>query len=125
VARNIPAMLRTATAAPNTTPSAAKPRKPATPQHVPAVPFARWAGHQNLSAMDLAAMLKLHPSTVWELLSGRRWPSARTVLQIYEASGGAVRLWDAYELTKRIRVRVRPPEPRLRRAQDQSLAEGR
>lgn len=74
--------------------------------------FAAWANGQGLGSEQLATMFGIHRATVLELLAGRRWPSARTALQIMETSGGQVCFWDVSVLAENIRVRVRPPEPR-------------
>ena len=88
-------------------PRAAKSKPPAGP-----LTFAQWAKDQNLGSEQLATMFGIHRATVLELLAGRRWPSARTALQIMETSGGQVCFWDVSVLAENIRVRVRPPEPR-------------
>ena len=84
-----------------------RPKPPAGP-----LTFAQWAKGQNLGSEQLATMFGLHRATVLELLAGRRWPSARTAMQIMETSDGQVRFWDVAVLAENIRVRVRPPEPR-------------
>ena len=72
-----------------------------------------WQGNFDLGVSEqLATMFGIHRATVLELLAGRRWPSARTALQIMETSGGQVCFWDVSVLAENIRVRVRPPEPR-------------
>ena len=84
-----------------------RPKPPAGP-----LTFAQWAKAQNLGSEQLATMFGIHRATVLELLAGRRWPSARTAMQIMETSGDQVRFWDVGVLAENIRVRVRPPEPR-------------
>ena len=84
-------------------------RQPAKEQ---ALTFAAWAKAEGLEAPVLSGMFGIHRATVLELLAGRRWPSARTALQIMETSDGQVRFWDVAVLAENIRVRVRPPEPR-------------
>lgn len=74
--------------------------------------FAAWAKSQDLGGEQLAELFGVHRATIYELLAGRRWPSARTAMQIMETSGGLVRFWDVAELAESMRVRVRPPEPR-------------
>lgn len=89
-----------------------KPRRRAPKPPAEPLTFAQWAKGQGLASEQLAAMFGIHRATVLELLAGRRWPSARTAMQIMETSGDQVRFWDVGVLAENIRVRVRPPEPR-------------
>ena len=89
-----------------------KPRRRAPKPPAGPLTFAEWAKAKGLGSEQLAEMFGIHRATVLELLAGRRWPSARTAMQIMETSGDQVRFWDVGVLAENIRVRVRPPEPR-------------
>ena len=80
----------------------------------PAAPgtFVAWAQSQSMGSAELAVFFDLNRATVLELLAGRRWPSARTAMQIAESTGDAVWCWDIRQVACKMRVRVRPPEPR-------------
>lgn len=80
----------------------------------PAAPgtFIAWAQGKSMGSAELAEFFGLNRATVLELLAGRRWPSARTAMQIAESTGDAVWSWDIRLVAGKMRVRVRPPEPR-------------
>jgi hypothetical protein len=87
-----------------------------TPDDVPTTPsptgarkltFSEWAEGKGLGSKALACMFDLNRATILELLANRRWPSAKTAMQIFESSEGQVQFWDAEALSQNIRPRLR------------------